>query len=278
MSARKGFTLLELLMAVMLLGMMSVISIVTFRAVTNGWRVSREYMDRLERTDFALDQLVSAIKCAYYPHNGEQSYDYGFQLDDRGDGENPRDSDIITWTKKGAALVGANAAADALHRIEVRVLEEGDNSWGTHIERTGLYARVKPMAPVMKTSSSRRDESEYSLASDELYRPFLIAKDVDGFDCKVQPTKPTEEKKEEDASAFEDVFEASNSVPYKVQLTFYMPKEDPEYASRKIRIPLMRIISIPVHQQSLDGSQLPGADDKNSGGKRGGTQTGGGRR
>lgn len=265
MTSHRAFTLLELLMAVMLLGMMSVISIVTYRSVVNGWRVSREYMDRLERTDFALDQLVSGLRCTYYPHNGEQSYEYGFQLEDRGDGENPRDSDIITWTKKGPALIGASASADALHRIELRVLEKGDSTWGARIEQTGLYARVKPMATVMKTSSSRRDEDEYDFKNEELYRPMLVAKDVDGFDCKVQPTVPQDggDKKEEDASAFEDKFDASNAVPYKVQLTFYMPKEDPEYASRKTRIPLIRIVPLPIHKQSLDGAAVPGADDKN---------------
>ena len=62
---KRGFTLLELIMAVTLLGVMTAVTFATFRAVTNGWRVSREYLDRLERTDYALDQLVSGLKCAY---------------------------------------------------------------------------------------------------------------------------------------------------------------------------------------------------------------------
>lgn len=191
MTFHRAFTLLELLMAVMLLGMMSVISIVTYRSVVNGWRVSREYMDRLERTDFALDQLVSGLRCTYYPHNGEQSYEYGFQLEDRGDGENPRDSDIITWTKKGPALIGASASADALHRIELRVLEKGDSTWGARIEQTGLYARVKPMATVMKMNTILRMKSFIVLC----LSPRMLTASTVRFNRQCRKTGETKRKK-----------------------------------------------------------------------------------
>lgn len=273
---KRGFTLVELLLAVLLLGMMSVVSIVTYRAVTNGWRVSREYMDTLQRTDYSLDQLVSGLKCAYYPHNGEQSYDYGFQLTNNGDGESPRESDVIEWTKKGPALVGGSSAGDATHRIQVRVLEEGDSTWGERIEKTGLYARVKPMAKVMPGSSSHTDADEFTFANDELYRPVLIATGVEGFDCRVQAKEPEDVggNKKEDKDAFEDEFDASNSVPYKVQMTFYVEKEDPEYASRRQRVPILRVVRLPVHEQSLDAATLPG-NEKESRGKDGNTKRSG---
>lgn len=267
---RRGFTMLELLMAVMLLGMMSVVTIVSYRAVMSGWRVSRDYVDRLERTDYALDQLVSGLKSAVYPHGGEQSYDYGFVLTDNGDGDSPRDSDVIEWTKTGEALVGGSAAGDATHRVQVRVLEQGNSSWGERIERTGLYARVKPIAPVMPESTSSNDKEKFSFENDELYQPVLIAKDIDGFNCRVIATEPTssEGQKKEDKSAYEDEFAASNSVPYKVQLTFYIEKEDPEYASQKRRVPIVRVIRMPIHEQSLDGAVLPGKEDKEKSGGR----------
>jgi len=254
---KRAFTLLELIMAVTLLGVMTTITFATFRAVTNGWRVSREYVDRLERTDYALDQLVSGLKCAYYPHTGEQSYEYGFQLEDKGDGERPHDSDVIEWTKKGSALVGNSSAGDTVHRIQVMVLEEGDSKWGDRIERTGLYARVKPLASVIPEGSGR-EEDEFNFGNDELYRPILIAAGVDGFNCRVLAKEPeSTDAKKQDKDDFEDEFSASNSLPYKVQLTFYMDKEDPEYASRRTRVPLMRIVRMPSHEQSLDGASLP---------------------
>ena len=254
---KRGFTLLELIMAVTLLGVMTAVTFATFRAVTNGWRVSREYLDRLERTDYALDQLVSGLKCAYYPHSGKQDYAYGFQLTDNGDGENPRDSDVIEWTKKGSAMVGNSSSGDTVHRIQVMVLEEGDSKWGERIERTGLYARVKPLSTVIPESSGR-DEDEFDFSNKELYMPILIAAGVDGFNCRVLAKEPDgTDNKKQDKDDFEDEFSTSNALPYKVQLTFFMDKEDPEYASRRTRIPLMRVVRMPVHEQSLDGAELP---------------------
>lgn len=267
---RPGFTMLELILAVTLLGVMTTVSIVSYRAITTGWRVSRDYVDRLERTDYALDQLVSGLKCAFYPHAGEQNADYGFQLTDNGDGDSPDDSDVIEWTKKGPALIGGSATGDAVHRIQVRVLEEGDSDWGERIERTGLYARVKPMAKVMPSSTSHTDEDEFTFANDELYRPILIAKDIEGFNCRVQEKQPetTDSKGREDKDSYEDEFSSSNALPYKVQLTFYVLKEDPDYASRKQRVPIVRVVRLPVHEQSLDGAALPG-DEKDGGSKKG---------
>ncbi len=270
---RRAFTLIELMLAVSLLGVMTAVSIATFRAVTTGWRVSREYVDRLERTDYAIDQLVSGLRCAFYPHSGEQSFDYGFMLTDKGDGDSPRDSDVIEWTKKGPAMVGGSATGDAVHRIQVMVLEEGDTTWGERIERTGLYARVKPMAKVIEPKNSRTARDGFSFANEELYRPVLVAKDVDGFNCRVQATEPSdmESGKKEDKDSYEDEFSASNTVPYKVQLTFYVMKEDPEYASRKQRVPILRTVRMPVHEQSLDGAAMPGGGDGKGGdGKKGG--------
>ena len=263
---KRGFTMIELILAVLLLGIMTVVSIATFNAVTNGWRVSREYVDRLERTDYAIDQLVSGLKCAYYPHTGEQSYDYGFQLVNKGDGDSPRESDIIEWTKTGPAMIGVDSTSDASHRIQVMVLEEGDNTWGERIERTGLYARVKPMAKVLPKEIGS-DESDFTFMSDEMYRPVLIATDVEGFNCRVQEEPPEQGTAKADKDLFEDEFASSNQVPYKVQLTFYVLKEDPEYASRKSRMPILRTVRMPVYEQSKDGAQLPGEETKSSGRK-----------
>lgn len=269
---RRAFTLVEILTAVVLLGMMTTIGILTYRSVVSGWRVSRDYMDRLERTDYALDQLVSALKCACYPHNGDQTYDYGFQLTDNGDGDNPRNSDVIEWTTLHNPLIGGSATKNGVHRMQLRVLEEGDSTWGERIERTGLYCRVRPLTKIIPESTSGNDNEKFSFANDELYRPILIAKDVDGFNCRVQaePSKDDKGQKKEDSRAFEDEFTASNAVPYKVQLTFYLPKEDPEFASRKIRIPSMRVVRLPLYEQSLDGATLPGKDKQGGKGSSGG--------
>ena len=140
------------------------------------------------------------------------------------------------------------------------------------IEVTGLYARHCP-DPALRPGD---DEVDYTFANDEMYQPVLIADGIVGFNCRVLKTAESASANSGDPE-FEDEFEASNSVPYKVELTFHI--RDPEAASyRSNTAPLMRIIRIPVHEQSQDGSAPPGdeagaaaaATERDRRGRRGG--------
>ena len=135
--------MVELLLATLLVGVVTALSMLTFQSVTKGWQVSSDYMDKMQRTDYALNQVISGLRSMYYPHDGKQDDRYGFQLVNKGDGEDPRRSDVITWSKTGPAIVGTkNAIADTVHRVQVMVLEEGDNDYKEPIQKTGLYARL----------------------------------------------------------------------------------------------------------------------------------------
>ena len=57
-------------------------------------------------------------------------------------------------------------------------------------------------------------------------------------------------------------------MPYKVELTFQMEKSDENLRSQTRRAPMVRIIRIPIHEQSLDGSSTPGEEGKDKGGGR----------
>lgn len=278
MSARlqKGFTLIEIMAAVAILAVITLFSVLSFNAITKGWEVSTEYMDKMQRTDYALNQVVSALRSMYYPHNGEQSYDYGFQLTDNGDGEDPDSSDLIEFSKTGSAIIGnRNAVADTVHRVQVMILEEGSREWGTEIMKTGLYARQCPDVALRP----KDDDVDYTFANDEMYAPVLIADGVVGFNCRVLKDQEQAKAKAGDEPKFEDEWEASNSVPYKVELTFRVA--DPEGRSyRTNTAPVMRIIRIPVFEQSQDGAATPSDAEKDgaAGGRRGGGSTTGGNR
>ena len=69
----KAFTMLELLFAVMLTSVVTVLCIATFNAVSTGWQVSTDYIDKMQRTDYALDQVITGLRSMYYPHDGEQN-------------------------------------------------------------------------------------------------------------------------------------------------------------------------------------------------------------
>ena len=260
----RGFTMIEMLLATVLVGVLTTFSVLTFRSVSHGWQVSTDYLDKMQRTDYALNQVISGLRSMYYPHDGSQNEKYGFTLQDRGEGEDPRRSDIIEWSKLGSAIVGTkNDKADSVHRVQVMVLEEGDNDYAEPIQKTGLYARLcGDSALIPKNDDVSTDDTDYSFANSDLYQPVLIADGVVGFNCRV--LKTAEDVKEgganesgNDKRMFEDEFAESNSVPYKVELTFQIEKADETFRSQTQRAPMIRIVRIPIHEQSLDGAQPP---------------------
>ncbi|MBQ3290177.1 MAG: hypothetical protein IJH50_12265 [Kiritimatiellae bacterium] len=274
----RAFTTIEVLVATLLLAVVTALSALTFQAVSRGWQVSADYMDKMQRTDYALNQVVSGLRSMYYPHDGKQDDRYGFVLENNGEGDNPRNSDVITWSKTGPAIVGTkNAIADTVHRVQVMVLEEGNSDYQEEIQKTGLYARLcgdAALKPKTGEGDGSTDDTDYTFANADLYQPVLIADGVVGFNCRV--VKKAEDIKggaansgENDIKTFEDEFAESNSVPYKVELTFQIEKADEEFRSRTQRAPMVRIIRIPIHEQSLDGVAPP-SDAKKGGNKKGG--------
>ncbi|MBO7721630.1 MAG: hypothetical protein J6T01_04400, partial [Kiritimatiellae bacterium] len=203
------------------------------------------------------------LRSLYYPHGGEQSYDYGFYLTNTGDGEDPDRSDVIEWSKRGSAIVGSkSAAADTVHRVQLMVLEEGNHDYEVKIQKTGLYARLCGDAALIPKDEN--DDTDYSFANAELYQPLLISDGVVGMNCRVLKDKPSGEKggvreSENDKDLFEDEFAESNRVPYKVELTFFIENPDENFRSQTRRAPMVRIVRIPVYEQSLDGTKPPNA-------------------
>ena len=111
------------------------------------------------------------------------------------------------------------------------------------------------------------DDIDFSFANEDMYQPVLISDGIVGFNCRVLKTAD-EVKSENDERAFEDEFSESNAVPYKVELTFRIA--DPEGRSyRSNTAPLMRIVRIPIHEQSLDGAATPGEGKKGKVSERG---------
>ena len=273
---RRGFTMIEMLLATVLVGVLTTFSILTFRSVSHGWQVSTDYLDKMQRTDYALNQVISGLRSMYYPHDGTQNDKYGFVLVNKGDGEDPRRSDVIEWSKLGSAIVGTKSdKADSVHRVQVMVLEEGDNDYAEPIQKTGLYARI--MRDSALGEDKDEDDTDLTFGNAELYQPILVADGITGFNCRVLKKAEDAEgsgarDNENDRKKLEDEFAESNSVPYKVELTFQIEKPDDTFRSQTTRAPMVRIVRIPIHEQSLDGAAPPGGegkDKKKNGGKTG---------
>ena len=56
--------MIEMLLATMLVGVLTTLSILTFQAVTHGWQASTDYLDKMQRTDYAFNQLIIALRSA----------------------------------------------------------------------------------------------------------------------------------------------------------------------------------------------------------------------
>lgn len=272
---RGGFTLVEIVCAVVLVGVVTTVAIATFNAVSRGWEISTDYIDKLQRTDYALNQVVASLRSMYYPADDEQTYDHGFMLTDNGEGEDPARSDVIEWSRL-ASIGDRDRNSASTHRVQLMVLEEGSAEYGRNgeIGATGLYMRQRPDPGIQPKDGD--DDEDCTFGNKELYEPMLVAAGIVGFNCRVLKEEPaqTDSKASYEKDDFEDTWDSSNSVPYKVELTFRIA--DPEGRSyRTNTAPVMRIVRIPMYEQSQDGAATPSAVEDNVKGKGGGKRSGG---
>ena len=263
---RRAFTIVELMLAVLILSILTIVSTWTFHTIVRNWTLSTEMADNVQRTDYALAQIISALRSAYFPTSGKTSEEDGFQLEDNNPRNEPDESDMIAWTKLGPAIVGRNSRfAKAAHHISIYVVEPGKSD-------VEAYANGGLVCDVIGEKKFRPDDFD----EDELenWDHFVLSENVQGFNCRVldkdQPFK-------DDQANWQDTWDTSNMIPRRVQLTFWMKPIDKE----KEPYPIVRVIEIPL----WDISQNPiktdsaGAEDKNRrrrGGAGGGTGGAGG--
>ena len=262
--------MIELLLATMLVGVLTTLSVLTFHAVTRGWQASTDFLDKVQRTDYALNQLIIALRSSYYPEEGGENYGF-FDPYDR-EGSRPRDSDIIEWTKKGSALIGSeNAMADSVHKVRVMILEEGDTEDGDDeefekfrfkepVKKTGLYARAF-VDPALAYQGTEKDTQEF------YQQPTLVADGVVGFRCRTIKEPPTEangmagQKGGYEKDKLEDEYK-DKKFPYKVELTLTIEKRDDDWQSQRERQTIVRIVRIPIYEFASEASASPSSSSK----------------
>lgn len=217
---RRGFTLLELMLAVGILAAVMAVSFLTFGVLTRAWRRGSALGDSLHRGDFVLDQLVMGMRSMYFAERGSEGT-YGFTLEDHGDG--PESSDRISWVKIGGALVGQESPlAEAPHRVVFAVEDDAQGN------------------PVAAVRAWRLFGQDTDFDPDRDVEPIYLSRRIVGFNCRV--AKPMRSSPEEREIEWLDEWEYSNTVPTAVELTLYLEPldrgEDP--------LPIRRVIGIPV--------------------------------
>jgi prepilin-type N-terminal cleavage/methylation domain-containing protein len=205
-----GFTLLEVMIAIVILAIAMAVAFQTFSAVTRAWSGARVLMDKAHHGDFVLGQLTSALRSMAFFETAPEKY--AFRIENNSSGEG---SHTISWVTGSSAFIppGEEVYAHGLHRIEVGGGEDEDG-----IE--GLVVTVWPYLA---------DEEKVEKKS------WFVSENIKGLSCKVYDTK-------EDEEGWRDDWEYSNAIPGLIEITLYTdPVEehgDPVEFRQLIEIPL----------------------------------------
>ena len=254
---RQGFTLIELLVSVIITAIMMTVCFITFNTAIRCWSRSAAVADTVRNAEYALTQVISGLHSAYYPTTGKQDYAYGFQLYDNG--EDPEDSDTIQWVKLGTSIVGNRSQlSETPHTVRLWVQQEGRDGPG------GLWVKAGRLDLLADDP-----DVEVDFNDDEQFEPYPLIEGIQGFDCKVQ-SKP-DSVESDGTPKWEDTWDTSNSIPYRVKLTFWMTpaKETGE------PVPIMRVIEIPLWDISQNPVTVSSEDDGGKGSKKDGKSSGG---
>ena len=190
-SRRRGFTLIELLLALAIFSLVSAMAAGVFWSVTKAWNRGEELLEQLHYGEFAMDQLVTALRGAAWFSSKPEAF--GFWLDDRG-GVSKTAANEASWVTSGTAFLPPDSPyRHGLHRLSVTVEGSG--------EERGLVVRAWPHLA-----------EEIEVGDVE---GWPVAPGVEGFSC---------EWYDFEGERWTQEWEETNSLPKLVRLTLTMKK------------------------------------------------------
>ncbi len=210
---RAGFTLMEMLIAMAILGFVMALVWQSFAMILRAQRSGEKMLDNLHHGEFVMDNLVEAIRsAAFYRAVGHR---FGFILEPREGVKYPRDS--ISWVKTGPNFVDPGGVLmHGMHRIEFTVDEDGQGS-------EGAVVRVYP-------HMADEDDPVHMLD------PRLISTAVLGFRCRVY---------DPELEWWVEEWEQNMMIPGLLELTLYLsPIDDGDEP-----VIMTRVVEIPVSPQ-----------------------------
>lgn len=235
---KKGFTLVEIMVAMLILVTAMTLVGSTFNMTISAWRKGTSLSDSLHRGDFLMEQIVSALRStAWLSEDGS----CGFRMEVSGSDTQPED--IISWVASGTSLIPIDSElGSGLHRIEMGV---------NLADANGLAVR---------SFSHLLPEEDWEDIEWELIDP-----EVEGFRCRFYDYEEEE---------WADEWEHTNVVPKLVEIALFMSPlegdDEPMVMQRLIEIPLG--LENPQDPPSTDWS--PAADSSSSNSRTGSSRTG----
>ena len=212
--AERGFTLLEMLVALTILVFAFAIIWETFTGTVKAWQRGGQLLDELRHGDFVMEQLVSALRsAAYFKKGGKESGQYGFRLQTGNAGSYPGDK--LSWVTTSSAFIPPDSPlSKGTHRIifNIEDNDDGDPS-----------VCIRAYDPLLEDEDTLEVER------------WFVSTEVQGIQCRVY--NPEEEVWE---NSWEG--EQTNTLPSLVEITLYMdPIEkfgDPVTLKRVVEIPI----------------------------------------
>ena len=143
---RRAFTLIEVLLAVALLSVVAAVTFLTFDTVVRAWRRGTELSEDLQHGDYVAEQLVMALRSAYYPSAANVAPAYGFWMEDGGAEDLAEDR--ISWVKMGHTLVGRDCPfAETPHRVEFWLDRNEDGETVAAVKAWRLHGQPEDFDP-----------------------------------------------------------------------------------------------------------------------------------
>ena len=229
--SRRGFTMLEVMVAIVILVTAMSIAFEVFSATVRGWKRGMEVADGIKHGDFAMNQLVAALNSTIYFMNPRRAYAFTVEKDTLAG--LPADS-ISFVTASGAFMPPESPYAKGPHRITLFIdFDEYNNP--------ALYALAMPAV-------ANPDDMEEDYPSD----PLLISRSIGGMEIFFW---------DKNAEDWIDEWEQANSVPERILVDVYVTSADEE--EEPIRF--SRVLEIPVSPSVKERLRSPVSTQNNRG-------------
>jgi prepilin-type N-terminal cleavage/methylation domain-containing protein len=212
-----GFTLLELIVAMVILTITMSIAFQAFSGTIRGWRRGTEVADGIKHGDFAMNQLSSALNSTIYFFNPKKSYAFTFEKSNNAG----LPSDIITFVTASSAFMPEGSPLQyGPHRIKLYI---DSDDYGN----SALFVQAFPAVGNFEEFEDEYDQESY-----------LVSRSIQGLEILLW---------DEELEDWVEDWEKENSVPERVLIRVYIASdeedEEPIVFSRVIDIPVAKSVS-----------------------------------
>ncbi len=229
---RKGFTLLELMVAIVIMVIAMAIAFQAFGGIVRAWKRGTEVANGLKHGDYTIHQLVVALDSTIYFSNSQKTYAFTVEKDSMGG----YPADHLSFVTASSAFIPANSFyIRGPHRINLFINTD---------DRGDPALFILPMPAI-----ANPEDFEEDFDAD----PILVSRRVCGLEILFWDAENED---------WTDEWEQENAVPERIQVTVYVAADD----ENEDPMPFTRVIDIPVYDSMKLRLTGPGGT---SGGNKG---------